>query len=158
MSRDPTPPLPAGSPSAGSGARVPARVVAAVGAGAAAGSVLRYQVTTGLSGPGDEGFPWATWWVNVTGAAVLAVVATVVVERWPPTRFVRPFAGIGLCGGYTTWSTFMTETALLVRDQRPALAALYVTASVAGGLAATYAGIGLARTRLPRTRAPRRHT
>jgi fluoride exporter len=58
---------------------------------------------------------------------------------------VRPFFGIGVCGGYTTWSTFMTEAALLVRDRRPGLAVVYVALSLGAGLAATYAGNGLAR-------------
>jgi fluoride exporter len=102
------------------------RVITAVGVGAAVGSVLRYAITPGVSGMADAGFPWANLWVNISGAGVLAIVATLVTERWPPTRYVRPFVGIGLCGGYTTWSTFMTETALLVRDGQTTLATVYV--------------------------------
>jgi CrcB protein len=113
------------------------------------GAVARYELT--LAVPVAVGaFPTTTWAINVTGSLLLAMVVTVVVERWPPTRYVRPFVGIGICGGYTTWSTFMTETVVLTRDHRPGLAGLYIAASLTGGVAATYTGIWLARRRRPR--------
>jgi fluoride exporter len=119
-------------------------VLAAIGSGGALGAVARYELV--LAAPvSPAAFPWTTWAINLTGSFVLGVVATLVLERWPPTRYVRPFVGIGICGGYTTWSTFMTETALLARDHRPGLAAVYIAASVTGGLAATYAGIWATR-------------
>jgi CrcB protein len=87
-------------------------VLAAIGVGGALGSVVRYELTLGApASVSAGGFPWTTWWINVTGSLVLGLVATMVVERWPPTRYVRPFVAIGVCGGYTTWSTFMTESA-----------------------------------------------
>jgi fluoride exporter len=132
--------------------RPPLPVLLAVGSGGALGVVARHELT--LAAPVSAGaFPWTTWAINLTGSFVLGVIATLVLERWPPTRYVRPFVGIGICGGYTTWSTFMTETVLLARDHRPGLAATYVTASVTGGLVATYAGSWAAR-RSPRRRRP----
>jgi fluoride exporter len=126
-------------------------VLVAVGSGGALGAVARYELT--LAAPVSRAaFPWTTWGINLTGSFVLGVIATLVLERWPPTRYVRPFVGIGICGGYTTWSTFMTETVLLARGHRPGLAAAYIAASVTGGLAAAYAGIRAAR----RARRPRR--
>jgi CrcB protein len=98
------------------------------------------------AGPVASGdFPWSTLVINVSGSLLLGVVVTLVIERWPPTRYVRPFAGIGVCGGYTTWSTLMTESALLARDQQAETALLYVAVSLVIGLAATYTGIGLGR-------------
>lgn len=119
-------------------------MAAAIGFGGGLGCASRYQIGQAL--PTEGGFPWATWSVNVTGALLLGVVATLVLERWPPTRYVRPFVGVGICGGYTTWSAFMTETALLVRNHQVALAGAYVVASIIGGLGATYVGIRCART------------
>lgn len=117
----------------------------AVGAGGAIGSVARYEI--GLAFPaGAGGFPWATWLVNVSGALVLGLLVTLVVERWAPTRYVRPFAGAGVCGGYTTWSTFMAETVLLTRDRHAVLAAVYVVATLVAGFGATVVGVRLART------------
>jgi CrcB protein len=121
--------------------RAPIRVLLAVGLGGAFGGLARYGIGRSWPvGPGE--FPWSTVLVSVSGSLVLGVL---LVERWPPTLYVRPFAGIGLCGGYTTWSTFMTETALLLRDGRTVVAIGYLTTSLIAGLLATYAGIGLAR-------------
>jgi CrcB protein len=102
------------------------------------GVASRWPVTPGH-------FPWATFWINVSGALVLGLVVTLVAERWPPTRYVRPFLGTGVCGGYTTWSTFTTEAALLVRGHQAGLAAAYVGTSLLAGVAATCGGIALGR-------------
>lgn len=96
--------------------------------------------------------PWATLGINVSGSLVLGVVVTLVVERWPPTRYVRAFAGIGFCGGCTTWSAFMAEAAVLVRDGHVGMAAGYVAASLVAGLLAVHAGISVARRRPVRGR------
>jgi CrcB protein len=119
-------------------------VLLAIGTGGALGAVARYGI--GKRWPVEPGgFPWSTLAINVSGSLALGVLVTLVIERWPPTRYVRPFAGIGVCGGYTTWSTFVTEAALLVRDDQTGVAMIYLAVSVVAGLAATYAGTGLAR-------------
>lgn len=123
-------------------------ILAAVAAGGALGGVARYEI--GLAFPAEAGgFPWATWGINVVGSFALGVLVTLVVERWPPTRYVRPFLGVGLCGGFTTWSTFMVDSTLLVRDDHPATAAVYLLATIVGGVAATIAGMRLARVGRP---------
>jgi fluoride exporter len=119
-------------------------VLVAIGAGGALGSVARYEVAVAVPTAVGE-FPWATYLVNVTGSLALGVVMTLVIERWPPTRYVRPFVGIGVCGGYTTWSTFMTDSTLLVRGGHLAMAVGYLAATLICGLAATMAGIRLGR-------------
>jgi fluoride exporter len=119
-------------------------VLLAIGVGGALGSAARYEVALALP-RGAGGFPWATFLVNVTGALALGLIATLVIERWPPTQYVRPFAAIGVCGGYTTWSTFMTDTVLLVREHRAAVAGVYLAATLGCGLATTVAGIALGR-------------
>jgi CrcB protein len=129
-------------------------VLAAIATGGALGGVARYEVSLAHPNP-PGGFPWATWAINVSGSFLLAVIVTLVVERWPPTRYVRPFLGIGFCGGYTTWSTAMTDTVLLVRDHHAQTAVTYLAASLAAGLAATVAGIWLTRAR---PRRPRRRS
>jgi len=128
----------------GGQARPSPRILAAVGAGGTLGALARWGIAAHW--PVEPArMPWSTLVINVSGAMVLGVVMTLVIERWPPTRYVRPFVCTGVCGGYTTWSTFMTETALLVRDHHGATAAAYVAVSLAAGLTATYAGIWLAR-------------
>jgi fluoride exporter len=125
-------------------ARPPLGVLLAIGTGGALGALARYGIERRWAvAPGE--FPWATLGINMSGSLVLGILVSLVIERWPPTRYVRPFAAIGICGGYTTWSTFMTEAALLVRDDRAGRAVIYLVVSLVAGLAATYGGIGLAR-------------
>ena len=87
----------------------------------------------------------STFIINVTGSLALGALLTLIFERWPPTRYVRPFAATGFIGAYTTWSTFMLDDALLVKEGRPLTAAAYSGATLAAGLAAVYLGISFVR-------------
>jgi fluoride exporter len=80
---------------------------------------------------------------------VLGVLLVLIVERWPPRRYLRPFAATGFIGAYTTWSTFMVDADLLIKNGHAGLAAGYVGASLAAGLLAVAVGFVVAR-RLPR--------
>jgi CrcB protein len=89
--------------------------------------------------------PWATLAVNLSGSFAIGVLLTFVLERWPPTRYVRPFAAIGCLGAFTTFSTFAVESDLLIKEGRVGIAIGYGVASVAGGLVAAYLGIVVGR-------------
>jgi fluoride exporter len=121
--------------------------VAAIAGGGALGTLGRYGVSRALVPP-VLGFPWDTFLVNVAGSFVLGVIVVLVVERWPPTRYVRPFVAIGFCGGFTTFSTMVVQAAQLGQHHRVGLAAVYLLASLAVGLVAAAAGMGAARGRL----------
>jgi CrcB protein len=125
----------------------PALRVAAVAAGGALGTLARYGVSRAMVPP-PLGFPWATFVVNVTGSLLLGLIVTLVVERWSPTRFVRPFAAIGFCGGFTTFSTMVVSAAQLGQHGRSGLAAVYLIGSLMAGLVAVAVGTALARGRL----------
>lgn len=127
----------------------PRRVVA-IAVGGAVGTTARYGLVRALP-PAPLGFPWSTLLANVVGSLLLGIVVTLVVERWPPTRYVRPFAAIGVCGGFTTFSTMTVDVAQLGRHGRLGTAGLYLVATVVAGLAAAAAGIWLARRGLPVT-------
>ncbi len=86
-------------------------------------------------------FPWATFWTNLSGAFVLGVFLTVVIERLPPTRLLRPFFAVGFLGAYTTFSTLAVETATLMKDGDAALGIGYTLASVSAGLLVAFLGI-----------------
>ena len=93
------------------------RTLAAIGAGGALGGAARYLIEQAM--PADrDAFPWATFVINVSGSLALALLLVFVLEIWPPTRYVRPFAAIGFLGAYTTFSTWMVETAELVAHGR----------------------------------------
>ncbi len=124
-------------------------VLLAVSAGGILGTLARYGVGRAFdvsSGP----FPWATFAVNVTGSFVLGVVLTLLLVRWPTDRYVRPFVAIGFVGAFTTFSTFMVDTDLLVKDGHVATALVYLFATLAAGLASVAAGVGLTRAALTR--------
>jgi len=120
-------------------------VLAAVGAGGFLGALGRYEL--GLAWPTPAGhFPWTTFTINVSGAFVLGLVLTLLLERVGATRYVRPFFCVGVLGAWTTMSTFAVEGDVLVKDGHAATAVAYVLATLVVGIAATWAGVGVART------------
>lgn len=139
--------MPTGGTDHGPRSSEPALRVAAIAAGGALGTLARYGTDRALV-PAPTGFPWATFSVNVTGSLLLGVIVTLVVERWPPTRFVRPFAAIGFCGGFTTFSTLAVEIAQRAQHGRLGLAAGYLAASLVAGVTAAGLGMAVARGRL----------
>jgi CrcB protein len=124
-------------------------VLAAIALGGAFGAPARYGVAQLIHAPKD-GFPWATFWTNVTGSFALGLVLVLILERFPPTRYLRPFVATGFLGAYTTYSTFAVETDLLIRDGHAAIAIAYALGSLVAGLTAVWAGMLVARAvRLP---------
>jgi len=122
--------------------------MAAIGGGGALGTLARYGMERALV-PDALGFPWATLAVNVVGSFVLGVVVTLVVERWPGDRWLRPLVAVGFCGGFTTFSTFALEVDQRIRHGQAGMALAYVVASSAAGIGAALAGTTLGRGRLP---------
>ncbi len=123
-----------------------------VGLGSALGGNLRYWLGRWVETqqwPG--GLPWGTIWVNLTGSLLLGFLAVWLLERLGPEwRGWYLFLGTGLCGGYTTFSTFEWETLQLIRQGSWPLAVLNVAVSVLGGLLALGCGALLAVWLLPR--------
>lgn len=127
--------------------------VLAVAAGGALGGCGRYGVGQVVPA-GAGGFVWPTFLVNVAGSFCLALLLVLVLEVWPPTRYVRPFVAVGLLGSLTTFSTWMVELDLLASEGDLLLAAIYLAASVLTGVAATGLGLVIGRgvaARRPRT-------
>ncbi|HEV3157159.1 MAG TPA: fluoride efflux transporter CrcB [Candidatus Baltobacteraceae bacterium] len=117
-----------------------------VALGGAIGSVLRFLVTIFVTQRMGPGFPFAVLGINVLGSFLIGLVAELSLSRAiGVTTEVRIFLGVGVLGGFTTFSTFSLDTLNLVRDGNAAFALLYVASSVIGGFAAAYAGTILAR-------------
>jgi CrcB protein len=124
-------------------------VLAVIAVGGMLGAAARFMVSEAM--PIEAGhFPWATFWTNVSGSFLLGFSLIVLLERFPPTRYVRPFMTTGVLGAFTTMSTYAVETALLLKDRHAATALLYGLGSIAAGLALAYAGIQAARLMLRR--------
>jgi CrcB protein len=126
-------------------------VLAVIAIGGMLGATARFELAQAL--PTTRGnFPWATFWTNLSGSFVLGFLLVVLLERFPPTRYVRPFLTTGILGAYTTMSTYLVETAVLIKDGHALTGLSYGLGSIAAGLALAYAGIVVAR----RTPEPRR--
>jgi CrcB protein len=118
-------------------------VLAAVAVGGALGAPARYGVSLAVHvTPGT--LPWGTFWTNVAGSFALGFLLTLLVERFPPSRFVRPFVATGFLGAFTTYSTFAVETDLLMKNGHVAVAAAYALGSLAAGFTAVWVGIVVA--------------
>jgi CrcB protein len=114
--------------------------------GGAFGAPARYELSR-LIGVGSGAFPWATFLINITGSFALGVVLALILERFPPTVYLRPLLATGFLGAYTTYSTFAVEDDLLVKGGHPATAVAYAAASLVAGFVAVWAGILVARAR-----------
>ncbi|WP_051070103.1 fluoride efflux transporter CrcB [Actinopolyspora halophila] len=124
--------------------RFPWAVVLAVAVGGALGSVTRYGVSLWAE-RGGVGFPWSTLAVNVVGCLIIGVVTALLEEVGNPHRLVRPFVGVGVLGGFTTFSTYVVDVGGLLAAQRPVQAALYLFGTVALGVVSV--GCGAASVR-----------
>ena len=114
------------------------------GVGGFLGALARYEV--GLAWPAHGAqFPAATFTINTSGAFLLGLLLTVILEHVRPGRYLRPFACVGVLGAWTTMSTLAAETDLLVKGGHAVMAVAYAGATLAAGLGATACGIGLAR-------------
>ena len=118
-------------------------LLAPIAAGGALGSLARWGLTTVLP-HGGHSWPWATFLTNVSGCLLLGVLMAFVLGPWSQTRYLRPFLGVGVLGGYTTFSTYELETYVL-GGHAPALAMLYLLASVVSGIGAAWLGLMLGR-------------
>ncbi|HNX14900.1 MAG TPA: fluoride efflux transporter CrcB [Oscillospiraceae bacterium] len=99
-----------------------------VGMGGFLGAVLRYSAGFLPIKP-QNGFPMTTLLVNITGAFVIGLIAALSIKTGIHPKLVL-FLKVGLCGGFTTFSTFSAETVRLFQDGKTGLAVAYIVASV----------------------------
>lgn len=120
--------------------------ILAVGIGGGIGAILRYLVGSVFLQRFGPGFPWGTFFINVTGSFLIGVIAQFALTRaFGITPSVRLFAATGVLGGYTTFSTFSLDTVTLMEDGAAPLALLYAGGSVIAGFLAAYLGQAAAR-------------
>jgi fluoride exporter len=116
------------------------KLVAAVAAGGAIGSVARFALSSFVAFRVTALFPVGTLLINVVGSFILGVLMQMSLTSTSITPELRLFLTTGLCGGFTTFSTFSYETIALVDNGKMAMAGLYVGLSVAVSLIACFLG------------------
>lgn len=132
----------------GRSARLQPGVLVAIALGGALGASARYGLARAWP-TAKNGFPWATFWTNLSGAFVLGLFLTFVTERLAPSRYPRPFFAIGVLGAYTTFSTMAVESVSLMKDGHADVGLLYLGVTLVCGLIAVYVGIIIGRRRPP---------
>lgn len=117
------------------------KYVFAVAAGGAIGATLRYMI--GLI-PFRGDFPTATLIINLVGAFVLGVISGVLYSK-SSSRTLGLFLKTGVCGGFTTFSTFSLEAVTLIEGGKILLGAAYIALSLVGGLLGVFLGLSLGK-------------
>ena len=118
--------------------------LAVVAAGGVVGSLGRWAV--GLALPHADGdFPWSTFLVNVSGALAMGLLVEFLVARPGTHRLARPFVGVGVLGGWTTFSALAVDAVGLAAGHHLQTAILYVGATFLVGTLAVAAGVAAGR-------------
>jgi fluoride exporter len=113
-------------------------------AGGAVGAALRFQLSRMLS-VSAAGWPWPTFAANVAGGLAMGVLAAWALRQGDAAEPMRLLLGVGLLGGFTTFSAFSLEMAMMVERGQIMLAGSYALASVLLALVALFAGLALGR-------------
>ncbi len=116
-----------------------------IAAGGALGSIARYWMAGAIDGRFNVAFPWGTILVNVLGSFAIGIFAAMAAgeSRWGLSDSARLFLMVGICGGFTTFSSFSLQTLGLLREGLLLRAGGNVAVSVLVCLAATWAGAAL---------------
>ena len=114
-------------------------VLAVIAAGGVLGAEARYGLTRLI--PASPGrVPWAILLINVLGGLLMGVLMALLARSAHPNPLIRPFLGVGILGGFTTFSTYSTDTYALIDADRPLVAVGYVFFTLAGALLAVVLG------------------
>lgn len=119
-------------------------VMAVVSIGGGLGAEARYGMTLLMpTMPGH--FPWSTFLTNVVGCLCIGVLMVLITEIWSAHRLLRPFLGVGVLGGFTTFSTYAVEVRGLLQPGSLPVAFGYLAGTVTCALLAVLVGVALTR-------------
>jgi fluoride exporter len=113
--------------------------------GGGLGATLRYLINVTCARCLGAGFPWGTFIINITGSTVMGLIAGYLALKGEASQPWRLFLMTGILGGYTTFSAYSLDAALLYERGELASAALYVVGSVVLSIAGLFAGLALVR-------------
>jgi fluoride exporter len=127
------------------------RVLGVIALGGGIGALGRYGIESLLpAAPG--GFPWGTFLINVSGCALIGVLMVLVTDVFTGRPLLRPFVGVGVLGGFTTFSTYANEVRGLLRPGALPVAFSYLAGTVVCALLAVLGAMVATRALLARTR------
>ena len=113
--------------------------------GGGLGATLRHLVNLGCARGIGIGFPWGTLIINITGSTAMGLIAGYLAFKGVASQPWRLFLMTGILGGYTTFSAFSLDAALLYERGELGLAAAYVLGSVVLSIAGLFAGLAVMR-------------
>jgi fluoride exporter len=113
--------------------------------GGAIGAGFRYHLSRVAIGQLGHVFPWGTWLANLLGGLLTGILVGIVAHDGKVDEPLLLFLGVGVLGGFTTFSAFSLETVQMIERGDLLVAAAYAVSSVAGSVALLLAGLWLVR-------------
>lgn len=123
-------------------------VLGVIALGGVVGAEARYGIGLLLPHHVSE-WAWATLFTNMSGCLLMGVLMVLITERIRPHPLVRPLLGVGVLGGYTTFSTYAVDTMGVVQSGRAGMALLYAAATPLLALVAVWIGAAATRRLVP---------
>lgn len=121
-------------------------MILAVAAGGAIGATGRFLMGRAMLGIMGPGFPWGTFSVNIIGSFFIGFLVEILAIRYDLSHAWQGFLVIGILGGFTTFSAFSLEVALMIEKNEISTALLYSIGSLVIGVLALFAGLYIARS------------
>ncbi len=119
-------------------------VLVVISLGGGVGALARYAIGVWWP-PQPDHVPWATFTINVVGCFAIGILMILITEVWVAHRLLRPFLGVGVLGGFTTFSTYSLEVRRLLESGAAVEALGYLGGTVVAGLGAVVLGMISAR-------------
>jgi CrcB protein len=116
-----------------------------IGLGGALGAMLRHFLNIWIARMAGGDFPWHTLVINISGSFVMGLLISLMALRWNVGNDLRAFLTTGILGGYTTFSAFSLDFAVLVERKAYTLAGAYALGTVVIALIAIFLGMAVAR-------------
>lgn len=120
-------------------------ILIAVALGGAIGSLARYLIAGAIQSAAWPGFPWGIFVVNISGGLAMGLIVELSALKLSLSPELRSFLTVGVLGGYTTFSTFSLDSALLIERGAYASAAAYMAGSAILSVLALFAGLWIVR-------------
>lgn len=121
------------------------RLLLFAAAGGAIGAGARHLVNIGLGRALGTGFPWSTLFVNISGSLLMGMLIELLALRFNVSPEVRTLLVTGVLGGFTTFSAFSLDVAVLIERGETVSALVYALGSVAASIGALFIGLSLVR-------------